>query len=386
MTTFFDVPAVSPSGRYLALTRVPFLWRRPLPGDLATVYVVDRTDRVARAVYHTSGWGTQLGAGVQWGRTDDDLFCNDVIDGVPRGVRLDRRGGATRVLDGTIYGLPRSGAVSYSPDLRRINEMIPGYGVPDPLFPPRRAKSYADANEGIWRTDLETGKRDLLVSLETLLTAAHAAEPVSGGRWSVFHVKPNPQGTRCFAILFGRDVPGRFGTLTQLVTLDTDGMNIRLALPDATWRHGGHHPNWTQDGERIVMNLRAPGERMRFVSFRPDGTSMRTIAQGHPGSGHPSLNAAETMLLADAYAAEGFANGAGEVPIRLIQLATGAEIAAHWVRTKRTLGPRRVDPHPVWTPGQDAFHVNAVVGGHRQVLSAEISDPEALFPRGGHHA
>jgi hypothetical protein len=92
------------------------------------------------------------------------------------------------------------------------------------------------------------------------------------------------------------------------------------------------------------------------------------------------------MLLTDAYAAEGFANRAGEVPIRLIQLATGTEVAAHWVDTRRTLGPRRIDPHPVWTTGQDAFHVNAVIGGERQVLSIEITDPEAVFERGAHHA
>lgn len=379
MTTFFDVPAVSRSGRFLALTRVPFIWRRPLPTDAAIVYVVDRERRIATPVYRTRGWGSQLGAGVQWGADEETIYCNDVVDGQPRGVRVHWTSGRAVVLQGTVYGTPSDASVSYSPDLRRVNELIPGYGVPDPLFPPRRAVTYADDDDGVWQTDLRTGEKKRLVTLRALVEGAHGDEPLRGGRWSIFHVKPNRQGTRIFALLFGRGVPGYFGAVTQLVTFNSDGSGIRLAMPFNLWKYGGHHPNWSADGENIVMNLRAPGEPMRFVQFRFDGTMLRTIAEGRRGSGHPSVSPDGRYLVTDAYAAEGFANSKGEVPVRLIDLKSNHEAAVCWLDTGRIQGPRRVDPHPVWSSQSGEFFVNYLNSRMRAVLSVNIEDAASLF-------
>lgn len=105
MTTFFDIDPVSPSGRYLAVTRVPFIWRMPNVGDRAQVVVIDLEEGVAQPIYTTAGWGTQLGANVQWGLTDQILYCNDLLSGRPVGVELDRVTRSARVLDGPIYGL-----------------------------------------------------------------------------------------------------------------------------------------------------------------------------------------------------------------------------------------------------------------------------------------
>merc|ERR1711965_378683 len=96
---FFDSSAISPSGRYVCATRT----RREgpadvTPGDVAEVVVYDlqkkRKDRFP-VVYRrpTAAWDAQLGAQVQWGASDDELYFNDVVgtrsDGAPivRGVR-----------------------------------------------------------------------------------------------------------------------------------------------------------------------------------------------------------------------------------------------------------------------------------------------------------
>jgi len=63
---FFDTSPFSPSGRYLALTRLPFEYRSPQPGDVALVVIVDLQTGEERTVAETRGWDTQVGAHVQW--------------------------------------------------------------------------------------------------------------------------------------------------------------------------------------------------------------------------------------------------------------------------------------------------------------------------------
>ena len=373
MTTFFDVNPFSPSGRFLATTRVPFTWRIPHPGDLAQVSVIDLAEQTATVVYNTRGWGAQLGANVQWGATDDDLFCNDMIDGRARGVRLGRTGGGAQVLDGTIFAQSPDHRYSYSANLHLINAGIPGYGVPEPMLSPERQDSGASRHEGVWRTDLRSGKTEMFLSLADIVAALPEQEPFRGGNYYVFNVKVNPQNTRLMIVIFTRNAPGRGGWPPQLVTCDIDGGNIRLAVPDRLWRIGGHHPNWAPDGDHIVMNLRPRGQPMAFVRFRYDGSAMEVLAPGHKGGGHPSLNGRQTHLLTDAYVSEGLLDEDGEVPIRLIDLRTNVETELARVFTRRLDGPRRIDPHPVWAPDGRRICFNGVVGGKRQVLVADVS-------------
>lgn len=372
MTTFFDVDPWSPSGRYLAVTRVPFIWRIPYPGDRAQVCVIDLVEQTCTAVYETRGWGAQLGANVQWGANDDTIYCNDVIDGKATGVRIDRVTLQATPLCGPVYGSTRDRRYSFSGNLYHINAGIPGYGVPDRMFRRIRPTDPRSEKEGIWQTDLNTGETRLFLSLAEIAQVLEKYEPFEGGTYHVFNVKVNPRDDRLLAVIFLRGVPGYPGWPVQLMTCKLDGSDIRLALPYRLWRIGGHHPNWAPDGDHIVMNLRSPGEEMRFVRFRYDGSAMVTLAPGHKGSGHPSLDPSGRYLLTDAYTAEGFMDANGEVPIRLIDLQENIEHTVTRVYTNRIIGPRRIDPHPVWSRDGTRICFNAIVDGMRQVLIAEV--------------
>ncbi|MEZ5858231.1 MAG: hypothetical protein R3D28_04380 [Geminicoccaceae bacterium] len=133
--TFFDVPPISPSGRYLAVTRLPFQHRGPYPGDTAEVCVIDLAERTIETVYHTRGWALQLGANLHWhpGR-DDLLYCNDRIGGRGLGVVIDLSERRARPLGGPVYALCPRGRHAFGPALDLINATQAGYGVPDPLL------------------------------------------------------------------------------------------------------------------------------------------------------------------------------------------------------------------------------------------------------------
>ncbi|MCH9733302.1 MAG: hypothetical protein K0U78_01910 [Actinomycetia bacterium] len=374
MTTFFDVEPISPSGRYLAVTKVPAIWRIPYPGDVAEIWVVDLQNRTGTPVYRTRGWGAQLGANVQWGKDDDTLFCNDLIDGNATGVRIDRKLAHGVPLNGPIYGLSPDKAFSFSGRLDYINAALPGYGVPERLFHHPRQQIAESNVDGIWRTDLGTGKSELFLSISEIVNALPEQEHLKGSTYYIFHVKINKQGTRGFAVLFTRNTPRRAGWPRQLVTFDLNGGNIRLAMPDRLWRVGGHHPSWLPDGDHILMNLRRR-KSMEFVRFLYDGTDLVALAPGNAGGGHPSMNPKSSHILTDAYYSEGFRDKNGDVPIRCIDLATNIDDPLARVSTVRGDSSRRVDPHPAWSGDGSQVVFNGLVKGKRQVM---IGDTSAL--------
>ena len=78
---YYDSSPFSPSGRYFAVTRLPFEDRLPKPGDVAEIAIVDLQTGELRTVAGTRGWDVQLGAQLQWGADDRTLlFTRDLPD------------------------------------------------------------------------------------------------------------------------------------------------------------------------------------------------------------------------------------------------------------------------------------------------------------------
>ena len=175
---YYDSSPFSPSGRYMAVTRLPFEDRRPKPGEVAEIAVIDLATGDTRTVAETRGWDVQLGAQLQWGADDRTLLFNDleVRDWMPYGVRLDLQTGESRRLGGTIYSVSSDGRWAASPCLRRMAVTQQGYGVvvPKEYVPGNRG---ASEDDGIWITDLHSGNSRLLVSLAQIVDRAVPALP-----------------------------------------------------------------------------------------------------------------------------------------------------------------------------------------------------------------
>ena len=75
---FFDTSPVSPSGKYAALFELPYEGKKTVAGDASKVVVVELPSMKRIFETESRGWETQMGANVQWGASDADLFFNDV--------------------------------------------------------------------------------------------------------------------------------------------------------------------------------------------------------------------------------------------------------------------------------------------------------------------
>lgn len=377
MHSFFDVCPLSPSGRYLAVTRLPFVWRYPAPGDLAEVCVIDLVERSLRAVHRTDGWALQLGAHLHWHPLSDRfLFCNERGGGGGAAVRLDLETGEVRRYAAPIYAMAPEGRYALSPALDLINATQQGYGVPEPLLGRRRlGRGGPSAEEGLLRLDLESGKAETLLSIADIVGPLPTASALRHATSYLFHVKIAPDGGRIFQVLRSLDLPDRPGAVrSSIVSFDPGGGDIRLALPHHAWDRGGHHPSWLPDGRRILMNLvPAGGDQLRFVTFGWNGGDLRELEGGRRGSGHPSVGPSGRLLVTDAYLNEGFGAADGLAPLRGIGIADGRELClASLDCGPPNLRARRIDPHPVWSRDGRRLVVNACIGGRRQVLLAEL--------------
>jgi hypothetical protein len=353
---FFDTSPFSPSGRYLGLTRLPFEDRLPQPGDVAEIVLVDLEAAETRVIAETRGWDTQLGAQVQWGTVDTELYYNDVETEtwVPFGVKVDPFTGRRRKLDGSVYMISPDGRFAASSCLRRTGTTQAGYGVivPAEAVPVNRGVAAAD---GVWITDTRTGRSHMFISLQQVITTATPAfdmDEYAAGDFYGFHVKWNAGGDRIMFVLRWRPHDPSRKLKHDLITMNSDGSDVRVPIPESLWGRGGHHPNWCPDGQHIMMNLKLDGESLRFVRARFDGSGLGTLSDRILGSGHPTMHPDRRHILTDKYVYEATEYGDGTTPIRWVDRSTDSEEVLVRVHSQPSFaggkGELRVDPHPAW--------------------------------------
>ena len=394
---FFDSSAISPSGRYVCATRT----RREgpadvTPGDVAEVVVYDlqkkRKDRFP-VVYRrpTAAWDAQLGAQVQWGASDDELYFNDVVgtrgDGAPivRGVRSDWQRGRETRLPTPVYHVTRDGARAAAPrDLAALRLTQDGYGV---VATPAQLRHLETQKDGVHVLDLRTNATAFL-ELGALVAAAELEErprAVAGGdarrgaecHRHVFHVKWNAKGTRLLVVVRARGHGCPRGDANHALTVDPDGADVRVV---ATWLRDGNHPNWLEDG-RLSMNYE--GKVCAFDDV--EGASCQVLSER--ASGHPvGVPGRGDLVVTDTYAKEHAAFGleAGEAALRV--LSGGDREAWLGVFPVAALGTMptdvwRCDAHPAFDLKGRRLALNVWVRGSRRVAVTDEIDWDALLKR-----
>lgn len=381
---FFDTSPVSPSGRYLACLRLPHEDRLPRPGEEAAVVLVDLVGGEERVVAHTAGWETQMGANINWGASDDELFFNDVDAQTwkPVTVKLNPHSGKSERFGRGIYHVSPDGKWALCSSLELMRRTQFGYGV---VVPEEHVRINWEPREddGLFLTNLETGDCRLLVSLSQLVELIPERErPAIANRcYYGFHAKWAPTGDRILFTMRGVAHPWalHFNTLGPpmhfyIFTLRPDGSELKCALDATFWNRGGHHINFYPDGSALSMNHTLDFDHLRFVRCDLDGKNRRVLLNNVLGSGHPTIHPNGRNLLTDSYQHEPMAMGDGTTPLRWLDLGTGEEEHLARIRTAAGPGALRIDPHPAWLPGYKHIAFNAAPDGTRRVFIADLSE------------
>ena len=385
---FFDTSPISPSGRYLAVFEVPFEDRQPEPGEAGNVVVVDLETGESKVVAETYGWEPQLGANINWGGSDKELFFNDVdtSNWQPFAWKLDPLTGERQRMEGTVYHASPDGRWLISANMTTMRRTQPGYGVCIPLEGLRRNIGLAK-DDGFYLTDTATGKARIVASIADLVTEADPSIQFSD--WEHFevygfHSKFNPQGDRLMLSLRwfpALDEPrwnmfqlDREAIKFAWITMKLDGSEKHCVVGPEHWVKGGHHATWYPDGERISMNLNIDEQGMRLVQVNADGSDFGKILPDTLGSGHPTVHPNERYILTDCYKHEKTAFPDASVPLRWIDLNSGKEECLVRISVNQPYEDKvlRVDPHPAWDRTWRYVTFNGYVNGTRRVFIADM--------------
>jgi len=378
--TYFDVTPFSPSQRYFAVTRLPFQYRQPVLGDEAEVCVIDLLERSIRTVYVTKCWGYQRGANIHWGATDDRLYANDVIDGEAVCVSIDLETTETLAYAGPLYSIApdESFVVGFPHELRDVTQI--GYGVPprDPHklahLPPGAAK-----NEGIWRTDLKTNEKRLIVSLADVAERMPTPPPFAGGTYYFWHTKYNRQSTRLLQMVryMHPEMPDTRNI--TMFTFNPDGTDV-CYVPKTdrvpVWRAAGGHSNWHPDGVHVIRSMKPIGEDVpRYIQARYDGTEFKILSETIRGGGNPSLEPKGKYLITDD---RDYEDDVAVIKLRLVDLVAEEDAVLCTIGTidKAALKENvfRLDGHPAWSSDYRKVSLQAAPEGKRQLFVADLNN------------
>ena len=351
---FHDTSPISPSGRFIALFRIPFEDRYPVPGEFGEVVVVDMVSGEEVVVDKSFGWEMQVGANVQWGASDKELFYTqvDTTNWHPYTVLYNPLNGKKKEIDGYMFMVSADGKKLVSHNLINSVYAQSGYGVIIPEKYRTRNHGLSDS-DGIFVTDVKTGVSRMVISLKKMFEQAKPSVGISDPEnYQVYGFKAmwNPQGTRIMTcMLFYPQDGGR--RKVAVLTFKPDGSDVTTAITTTQYARGGHHMAWMPDGEHISINLdiedQTPG--LELVTVRYDGMNLKKVF--YPGSGHPSFHPRGLpLIITDSYRHETLVtNNDGFVPVRLLNTQTGEETLIAKVKIPDVKDNSfRLDPHPTW--------------------------------------
>lgn len=198
----------------MAYTEFPFS-PNSIPSNAATVGRIRIFDTISKnniAVEDSPIWGSQVGSHVQWGQSDNILYYNSISNhsrnysfSKPKisGIAFNIVSGERQILDCPIYHISPDGQWGICPNLSTIHRTQRGYGIDsEPIRKSLKLdegiESSSKADDGIYLTDLKSGKCRLLVPLQAFIEAAGLSmdTPTFG-----FHTKWSSDSSRILCVI-----------------------------------------------------------------------------------------------------------------------------------------------------------------------------------------
>ena len=248
------------NGRYILALRTKFQDRMPGPDDPADIILIDTHQNYSiRKLDETCAWNPQQGTMFYWNPKSPDtqfffndrdkesgeIFCVlfDISEG-ENGIRIKEY----RYTDSPIGngGVAQKGGNFLGINYARMARLRPVTGYKEARD--WTVNSKHPANDGIFKVDVSTGNKNLLVSFKTLaskLSKKH--DPKKIPSLFINHTLWNREDDRIFFFARAGWSGNRKGTkINQPFVMNSDGSNLKLLN-----QHIGGHPEWSYDKKMI---------------------------------------------------------------------------------------------------------------------------------------
>jgi len=293
---YYDKLQFDPTSRYALGMQVDFEHRSPKPQDVVKVGMVDLKDNDRWIeLGQTTAWCWQQGCMLQWRpASKDEILWNDRQNGRFVSHILNVRTKSKRTLPYPIYTISPNGRTAVAPDFRRIQDMRPGYGYPG--LPDPNTGQLAPKDSGIFRIDLETGKRDLIIPISEIARFGKIPGDPKDAKHYFNHLLFNTDGSR-FIFLHRWRAKGLRSFGTRMLTARPDGSDIHIV---DDYGHTSHFI-W-RDPNHILAWAWHPSNRNAFYLYTDGTKDVEVVGKGvMTANGHCSYLPGNKWILNDTY-------------------------------------------------------------------------------------
>jgi hypothetical protein len=336
------------SGRYIVALRTAFQDRMPEPGEAAEIVLLDtQKNYEARPVERTRAWNFQQGTMLYWNpeAPETQFFFNDrdpkthevfcVLFDISKGDNGQRV--AEYHFKGASVGnggVAQRGGWFLGINYGRLARLRPVTGYPGASDWTADRKKHPD-DDGLFKVNVTTKEKKLLVSYKQLTDALRAAYPsIDEKELFLNHTLWSRDDSRIFFFVRG-DFDKKDGRLDVPFTVKPDGTGLQPLA-----RHIGGHPEW--ESGRTLIGARGKDQILFDVEDQKvTGTLGTPEIFPNPGG--------DIALSPDG---KWFVNGHGEKGKNYYTILRRSDGA--WVRTEGfdqngyTSGNLRIDPSPNW--------------------------------------
>lgn len=276
----------------------------------------------------TKAWNFQMGTQLNFVSEDEVIYNVRVSNGNGqndsfKACLLNIKTKEKRLFEKAIYSLAPSKDyfISLNYDRLFVTHETIGYPNHKPFTP--ETLNPCPSDDGIYKTDIKTGKSTLLISFKGLCVVNHVESMEKAIHW-ISHAEINPSGERIlFLHRWSENVEDEFCFIHRLITIDKNGENIHL-LEDgdhpiakevmefgvdnrgvydyekSDWQIS--HPMWKNDKEIIVWGPNKGKTRYQLYQDKIDGKVERIGETILLENGHMSYNHLyQDFLLTDTY-------------------------------------------------------------------------------------
>lgn len=368
---YYDLPAMR--GALHLAHKAPFADRLQKKGDRALVGVIDTDSGKFEELDETEAWNFQQGAMLQWNPAEtDEIIYNCVADGEYRAAVMNIKTGKKRFLDMPVANVSPKGDYALSVNFSRIYDFRPGYGYAS--FADRFYYKNHPEDDGIFLTDIKTGKSKMIISLDELWNFAGSHFNGNDQKIAINHITFNTDGSRFLCLVRNFVKPGE-QLITATVTANADGSDMFLLSDFAIQSHY----NW-RDRENVIFY--ASGKELSCSRGWANNYILRDKSHsGEPvadyffvGDNHMSYSPDRTLLLADTYP-----DGNRMQALRIYDFAKDMLInIGKFYSLPRSVIDIRCDLHPRWDNEGKRISFDSTHEGIRGIYMTDI-DKEKLF-------
>jgi len=246
---YYDKLQFSPDSRFVLCMETDFENRTPKTADTVRIGMVDlESGNEWIPLAHTGAFCWQQGCMLQWipGREDEIIYNDREGDGFVSCI-LNVKTRETKKLPAPVYTLSPDGKTALGLDFHRTGRLRPGYGY---AGTDRTEHTAAPDDIGIYRMDLQTGEKQLVISIARVasIKTEHYKDP--GLQHWVNHILFSPDGSRFIFLHRWEDSTGGAGQYTRMFTSDLNGENIRCmtdcGMSHFIWRDRDHIHGWAR--------------------------------------------------------------------------------------------------------------------------------------------